>query len=238
MVNLFTAEILSIQKHTDRLRSFEISIPKEINWDFLPGQYVDLALTDQPNKFSGFSLTSTPDQKSKFSITVQKTLEINASHKIFDLKTGDKVNIRGPAGTFILDVASEHEIVLIAGGIGVTPLISMFRTANANPLIKQAILFHSAKKSSELIFHDELKKIANFKPKLVYYEAVTQDQNWSGKRTRFTVQEIVKTIDSKRINEFHFFICGPGSMNVDFKNGLLSKGINPNNIHIESYYEP
>lgn len=237
MKNLFKSKILSIQQHTDRLRSFELTIPKDINWIFLPGQYIDIAFLDEPNKFSGFSLTSTP-QDEIISITVQKTFDMNTTHRMFLLSPGDEIFVRGPAGDFTLDCNEIHNIILIAGGIGVTPITSMFRTASKNSMVKQILFFHSAKTINDLLFQNEFRQLSKNSAYCKYFSSLTQQTDWKGKKDRFTVQDILKEIDNRNLNNYHFFICGPGKMNSEFEQGLRKSGINTNNIHIESYYEP
>lgn len=237
MVYHFISRVLSIVAHNDRLKSFELSIPDDINWSFLPGQYVDIALSSQPDKFSGFSLTSRISTK-VISITVQKTKDYNTSHEMFKLQIGSELIVRGPAGDFTLDCDDIHYIILIGGGIGVTPLISMFRTASKHPFMEQTKFFHSAKTFEELLFYTEFQQLVKNNTHLAYFTAVTQQKSWTGKNTRFSVQEIIDTLDTTLITKFHFFICGPGSMNKEFNLGLKDFGIYDNQIHIESYYEP
>ena len=219
MVNFFNSKILLIIDHTERLRSFKLSIPDDINWSFLPGQYIDFAFFDQPNRFSGYSLASTP-QDNFISISVQKTEDYNASHRMFQLQTGDTILVRGPAGDFTLDCNKIHYIVLIAGGIGVTPLVSMFRTAYLHPLVKQVLFFHSAKLTKELIFQDEFQQASNNNPHFSYFTSVTKQRTWHGKNSRFNIEDVLTNIDLTIHDKFQFFICGPSLMNSDFTSGL------------------
>lgn len=237
MRHLFTTRILNIETHTENLKSFELVIPNDIAWDFLPGQYVDIAKTDEPTKFCGFSLTSVPSQKTQFSISVQQT-DNPVTKYLFQSSVGDQVIVRGPAGDFVLDYTATPRAILLGGGIGVTPLISMFRTAMNHPHQPIVLFFHSAKTESELLFHREFDETATHNPNLSYYCTVTRQKDWNGTTDRFNTDFLLSKLTQQSLSGFDFYICGPGSMNADFEKSLQAKGIAKNKIHLESYYEP
>ena len=237
MTNLFETEILSIKNHSSSLKSFEIAVPKEIDWNFLPGQYVDIAKLDEPTFFSGFSLTSIPSLTTKFSISIKKTSN-PLTHYLFQCVTGDQIIVCGPSGDFTLDYNDHPKVVLLGGGIGVTPLISMFRTAISHSKKPRVYFFHSAKTESDLLFYKEFQEAAKKYSNLSYYCTVTRESNWQGHTTRFTPDFLLNNITQQSYLDYDYYICGPGLMNSEFEKNLLEKGINKNNLHLESYYEP
>ncbi len=237
MSNLFKTKILTIENHTENLKSFEISIPKDVMWEFKPGQYVDIAQPDQPDNFCGFSLTSIPSQKSKFSISIKKT-DNSLTWYLFQSAIGDDVIVRGPAGDFSVDYNQTPKAILVGGGIGVTPLISMFRTALNHPQKPEVAFFHSAKYESELLFYKEFIEIVKDNSNFSYYYTVTRQTNWTGASMRFTPEFVFSKLDQQLSSECDYYICGPGTMNSEFEKKLVAKGINKNKIHLESYYEP
>ena len=237
MTNLFQTEILSIEIHSSTLKTFEIAIPKNIQWNFLPGQYVDIAMLDEPSSFCGFSLTSIPGFTTNFSISIKKTTN-PLTQFLFQCVPGDQIIVRGPSGDFILDYNRHPKVVLIGGGIGVTPLISMFRTALTHSTKPIVLFFHSAKNESELLFYKEFQEATEKYPNLSYFCTVTRQSDWLGNTSRFTTEFLLNNITQQSLLEFDFYVCGPGSMNSDFEKNLLENGINKSKIHLESYYEP
>jgi len=237
-LQVFESHIRKIKTHTSQLKSFELDIPENIEWSFLPGQYIDLALMESPNEYSGFSLTSSISQTDKISISVKLATDSGLTSKLFNMKEGDRVMIRGPGGTFCLDLENCHQVILLGGGIGITPLISMYKSSIASHDMKYVALFHSAKTTEELIHHDELKALASLNSKVHYIPVVTRDKSWVGQTSRITSQQVMNFVENNQLQDPWFYICGPGQFNSEFHQAFLVSGYDQSKVHIESYYEP
>ena len=130
--------------------------------EFLPGQYMQLKL-DIPNPdIRGatrlFSITSSPTEN-HLRIT---TRIIQSSFKLAlsNLKPNDQVHIVGPYGKFIFDETDNSPHIFLAGGIGITPYLSMIKYAYDKNLNISMTLFTSFRKVEDIVYRDVLTKIA------------------------------------------------------------------------------
>jgi len=141
--------------------------------------------------------------------------------KINNLKTGTRVWIDGPAGTFTLQNAINKKYLFIAGGIGISPILSLIKSIkNTN----DAILLYSNKTEENIVFKDE----------------ITQ----SGIKANFfyTKQGIQNRIDIKKIEQVcsdykkrDIYICGPTKMTMDLVKNIKSNGLSSEQIHFEKF---
>ena len=237
-LQVFESRITKIKTHTSQLKSFELNIPESIKWSFLPGQYIDLALMEKPKEYSGFSLTSSSSHTDKITISVKLATDSGLTSKLFAMSEGDPVMIRGPGGTFCLDLDNCHTAVLLGGGIGITPLISMYKSSIENRNMKQVALFHSAKTTEELIHHDELKTLASMIPKAHYIPVVTRDNGWVGQTSRITPDQVLNFVNNNQMQDPWFYICGPGQFNSELHRVFIEAGYDEHKVQVESYYEP
>lgn len=142
-----------------------------------------------------------------------------------DVKKGQKVKIDGPYGTFSNQIVNNKRQIWIAGGIGVTPFMSMARDLDKN---QQIDLYYSVKEPKEAVYLSELNLIqknnTNFKVLPLY----------SDKQGLLSLEYIQK--NSTNLDGANYMICGPGSMMKAMKNQLQAAGIAKQNINTEEFY--
>jgi predicted ferric reductase len=199
-----------------------ILVPEQKNIDFNPGQFV----------FARFKNKHTGNEQHPFSITSRrgsKTLELaieslgDFTSKLKFLNKGDRVVVEGPYGKFASDATSRPSI-WIAGGIGITPFVSLARSfSNQNP----TYLFYSAKEDSDFIYKNEFQKIAkeNDKLKLIFWN--------SGERGHLTAEQIKNKVGE--ITKYSFYLCGPWKMMMSIKKSLKEMHVKDHDIHYEEF---
>ncbi len=206
--------------------------------DFLAGQFINVFQTgvelkpgERPQMRS-YSISSSPFDKAGFEITVKR----KGSFSIYleSLKISDQVKITGPLGIhFTISEKTTQDVVMIAGGVGVTPFKSM--SAAACAFGKKSWVFYSTKKKEDLVFIDFFEKLA-FKNKdnfFFEYTLTQPPQRWNGRAGRFTLDEINSTVGG--LENKLFFICGPKAMADDFSAQLLAAGVAEENIKAEGW---
>jgi ferredoxin-NADP reductase len=178
---------------------------------FLAGQYIALFLdvggirTSRP-----YSISSQPNQVGYFDITVRRVENGLVSNYLLDeVKRGDSVISSGPAGNFYFNpLIHKKTMVCIAGGSGVTPFMSMIREIIDCGLDRTVYLFYGSKTSDDVIFGDEITRLAG-KFENIHYTPVIEEpaEGYAGACgfiTRNVLQKVLENIEDKS-----FFICGP-----------------------------
>lgn len=154
------------------------------------------------------------------------------------VKEGDILEAKGPLGDFYLNPEDNKPVVLIAGGIGITPLLSMIKSiAKVNPG-KMVYFFYGVNGSNDHSFQTELQEIGEaydnisittFYNKISIGDIQGVHYNYGGYINIKTILQIAENI------HLDYYICGPGGMMTYISEELGKLGVNSDNIHIESF---
>ena len=234
----YEATITSIVDESPSVKSFGMSLSGP-NFDFFPGQYIDL-FVDTPTGIvvGGYSITSSPiDNNNNISIAVKKIDGALATIQLHDkTNIGDVFQLQGPGGDFYYDKDNKKPVVLIAGGIGITPFISMTKYINKTNPTLPIVLIHSAKIPSELIFKKEISQISKLNPNVESIFTITQpDQSmskWNGRTVRID-KSLLSGFTSD--NSHLFLISGPDAMQEYVESNLIDLGVLQSNIRREAW---
>lgn len=229
------ATIAAIRQETPSVKSFVLELERD-DFSFFPGQYIDLAIsTPFDTLVGGFSITSSPLQKGTIHLAIKKLPNGRASVYLHErAQVGDTLLVMGPSGDFSYQPEMGGPLLLIAGGIGITPLMSILRFVHEAQLDVDVTLMYSAKTPSELVFFDELKRIAGQNPRITCRFTVTQPggEPWEGH---------VGRIDASMVREHPLgkdtlvYVCGPHEMLEDAQRMLHSLGIDASRVNAERW---
>jgi ferredoxin-NADP reductase len=131
------------------------------------GQHVEVGVTlDGRRTNRTFSLSSSPERDDGcVTITVKAGPRGRVStHLVRDAKPGDVVALGAPAGDFVLPDDPPSKILFVTGGSGITPVMSMLRTLVARAALGDVVHVHYAPRGGDVIFRDELRRIADRHP--------------------------------------------------------------------------
>lgn len=231
----FEGTVTAIRQETPTVKSFMLDLGGgEI--DFLPGQYVDLFIDSLgSDKVAGYSITSTPLEQGTISIAVKKLPEAKSAIYLHEnARVGDTFFLMGPGGEFHYKEGEGSSVVLIAGGIGITPLISMFRYVHEARLDVKLALLYSARVPSEFAFYDELKATSAQNSNITCHFTVTrpQEEPWDGpvgRVDRGMLRDYAADGDSV------FYICGPDEMPDEITDILRELGVEESRINTEAW---
>jgi len=232
------ATIKAIRQETSRVRSFTLALP---DWtSHRPGQHYDLRLTaaDGYSVQRSYSIASGPEREGEIEITVERVADGEISPFLHDVAVvGDRIEVRGPiGGYFVWQAALGGPLLLIAGGSGIVPLMAMIRhRAVASPRPATRLLY-SSRTPDDIIYADELRKLASRSDGLEVIHTLTRSQpaGWTGYTRR---------IDDKMLAEVRrplgdaplVFICGPTPLVEGAANGLVRIGVPPQRIRTERF---
>lgn len=232
----FEAKLVAITDESPTVKSFVLDL-QGAEMDFLPGQYIDLFMDAlESGKAAGYSITSSPLERHAISIAVKKLPGARATEYLHEhAKVGDTFVLQGPGGDFHYEARSASSLMLIAGGVGITPLMSMLRYFLASQPGNQLALVYSAQTPRELLFRDELDAMARDNPSLSAVFTVTRPGHgtWDGHVGRIDsglLRANMPTPDPL------YYICGPRGMAEDITALLHELGVNDSRIRSETWW--
>jgi len=188
-----------------------------------PGQYASVSLHDRwrPTTTRCFSIASSPTDHSALEFCAR--VGGAYTHALERLQKGDEVMVRGPFGSFTLPQYAPHDLVFFAGGIGITPFMSMLRSATALKLSKKMHLVYSCRNETDIPFFEELVQLQRQNPNIRVTFVVTEGttDRLRGQRvlTGRISREVLKALGmqyERRVN----MVCGPSGY-LDAVRGLL-----------------
>lgn len=207
-------------------------------FNFKPGQYAMISYKNSQGQIEdkhAFSIASSPTQRNflRFGIKIGGPF----TQGLAKLKEGGELLVSGPYGKFIFDEKKYLDLVLIAGGIGITPFFSVINYATDKKLPNKLSLIYCARTSQGASFYEDLKSVSNINPnfKALYLfneeTAVSSLANVINARLDAGILEnFIKSIKGKT-----FFLCGPPLFMKSAINNLLSLGVAKNQIELEEF---
>lgn len=231
----YNARIIEIKQETPSVKSFVFDLQgKEM--DFLPGQWIDLFIeTDTETLVGGYTLASSPRQKDRIQLAIKKPPFGKAGIYMHEVaRVGDELLIAGPSGEFFYQPEMGKALVLVAGGIGITPLMSMIRFIGQAKLDVNVTLIYSAETPDEFVFYDELKAMSARNPNIRCVFTVTGPVNkpWTGPSGRIDAKMLSANITDP---DTLFYLCGPAGMAEAIRDILRGLGIAESRILAERW---
>ena len=227
--------IASIRKLTDDTVEVTFDIPKDEQsfFTFTPGQYVNVAvdLNDQQERRS-YSICSGPN--AGLSVAVKKVENGKVSKWLNETaEEGMPIFVSPPEGNFVRPKEAKN-IVAIAVGSGITPVMAMARAAEGSDVKLQ--LFYGSRTLNQVIFRDELSKLSQTNT-THYLSGETADGCVAGRIDKESFTAAIKN-NLDLLKSDGFFICGPESMIVDIVAVLKNFGVAEDKINYELFTTP
>lgn len=201
---------------------------------FLPGQFAWLKLgnsffTLQEHPFS-FSSSAKYQDRVEFGI---KELG-DFTRTIKDVEPGTPASLDGPHGAFCIDRYPAVGYVFIAGGVGITPMMSFLRSMADRRDPRPVVLFYADCDWQSMAFREELEKLKDQCDLKIVYVLENPPDSWQGECGMLTPEILEKHLPAEQINR-NFFICGPPPMMNAVHGALLERGIHKECIHLERF---
>ncbi len=224
-------EVLEIRKETPTIVTV---IFKNPGINYKPGNYFVffLDVNDEKGNYRDFSVASSPTED--VIIVSSRITKSEYKKKFTSLKKGDKITVKGPFGHFLL--SDDKDIVMIAGGIGITPFRSMLKYLTDVESSQKITLFYGSKTPEEIAFLNDLEKLSskNKNIKIIYTVNDPKDHKTDYKGlTGFIDSNMIKYNTS--VKNKYFYICGPTAMVDSMTNQLKSIGIKESDIRVEHF---
>lgn len=232
---MFNAIITHIQQETPSVKSFRLGVDTP-PFRFLAGQWIDLYVEiDGAVQVGGYSMTSSPVITDSLELAIKSSTRHPVTHWLHEhAKIGDSVRISGGQGVFVYQPEMSQRVVLVGAGVGVTPLISIFRyIADAVPGT-EATLVYSIPSPDEFLFRNEIEQLIRHHPNLRSLVTVTQpDNNWHGRTGRMD-SDLLESAGMS--HDTLYYLCGPPGMVEDVSSILGSLAVPASRIIFEKWW--
>lgn len=206
-----------------------------VSFDYMPGQfaYLSVRANGLPKEAHPFTIASSPTLDNKLQFVIRDCGDF--THKIKNIVKGDQLFIEGPYGRFShLLLKKRSDLILIAGGIGITPMLSMLRYMADKGDNRKVILIWSNQTRDHLIFESELKSMQEKMKGLKIHTIFTRQKEAHSKFNRIDKQSLESMLTDVKADA-DLFLCGPPAMIMDVKTMLKTIKFPLSRVYTESF---
>jgi ferredoxin-NADP reductase len=230
----------SIVTETPSVKTFRLlpsSNDRSLPFTFVPGQFLNVSFWIGGARMNrSYSISSSPTQREYVEITVRREPRGAVSRHIVDLlKVGDQIEAAGPVGRFTFAGTEADSIVLLAAGVGITPMMSISRYLTELSWAGDIFFIYTCRTPADFIFADEVAALQRLNPKLRVAVTISKAEgtDWKGPRGRITKEWLTQTVPDLASRRIH--LCGPPSMMDSIKSMLTELGVPPDHLKTEAF---
>lgn len=224
--------VLAVFDETPEIRTFRMARPE--GFEFQAGQFltVQIQLDGRPATRC-YTISSSPDARGYVEISVKRQGQVSRTlHST--VRPGTLLAIRPPAGAFVYPAGDDRPIVLVSGGVGCTPMMSMLRHAVSREPSRPVLYLHSARTPEDIAFRQELALVARRHPQVRIVIALTRasdpGEHYPGRIDEGLLREVVPSPA-----ESLFYVCGPTAMIAGVKETLARIGVPAGQVRSEAF---
>jgi ferredoxin-NADP reductase len=232
------ATVEAVRVDTPRVKSFTLSLP---DWrQFRPGQHFDIRLTapDGYQAQRSYSIASPPEMADSIELTVELLEDGEVSPYFHEVvQPGDQFEVRGPiGGPFTWSADMGGPLLLVGGGSGVVPLMSMLRHRRLASPDSSALLLYSSRTIEEVIYAGELAEMAAKDPLLQIELTLTREQpaGWTGYNRRVDTEMVAKSMERLGGPKLAY-VCGPTGFVETAARLLVEAGMPADSVRTERF---
>jgi len=232
--------VVQIVRETPTVKTFRLADPAadRLPFDFLPGQFLQVEVEPpggQPSRRS-YTIASSPTQRAYVELTVKREEQGVVSRRLHDhVAVGDRLKVTGPFGAFTFTGTDADSIVLIAGGVGITPMMSVLRYLTDTAWEGEIFFLYGARSTEEFVFREELERLERRFPNLHVLGAMARSPGtvWLGPQGQITRQMLADAVPNIARRRVH--MCGPPGMMAAMRQELAALGLPEAQLHTEAF---
>lgn len=226
-----SAEIESIRELSGNIKEFSFRLLEPPQIEVEAGQFILVKISEEHQMYRAYSISGIEDDGSLIKVTVMRITDGYGTSIIFsEFEKGDKIELKGPMGHELI-VDKEHEnIMLVGGGIGITPFIPIVEDLVAkNNQIKKLKLLYGVNKEDQFLYREFFEKMDLESDKFEFIPIVAFDESWDGEKGFVT-----DVMDKHNLDDYKIYMCGPGPMEAAAQRLLEEKDFDQNHLYAES----
>jgi predicted ferric reductase len=228
--------VLSIEPETPRVWTLTLAAPEGRPFRFLPGQFQFLRFPSAgiSGEDHPFTIASSPVRADRISLTVKECGDFTRT--LGHIRPGDRATVHGPFGRFSHDLhPTEGDLVFVAGGVGITPLMSMLRAMRDRRESRWVTLIYACRTADDILFAGELSAMeAGWWPALkVIYVLSEPPSWWSSEFGRVDASRLDRWCGG--LDDKTFYLCCPPAMTNELIGGLRRTRVSPRRIHCDYF---
>lgn len=233
-------EVTDVRQETHNVWTLTLAPPAGIkHFPYWPGQFRFLALLRPGRPFDTeehhFTISSSPTQTGSHTSTIKESGDFTRT--IGETRPGDRARVQGAYGRFSHALYPEEKrLIFIAGGIGITPLMSMLRYMRDIKDDREVVLLYGNRTEADIVFRQELEQmVAGGFPRLTAVHVLSEaGEGWQGERG-YVSRELIERYHQASAGEA-FYVCGPPPMMDKLQIALRELNVPVDRIHMERFY--
>ena len=227
------------EKIADGTMAFQFEKPA--GFSFKPGQAIDVVLVDPPagdaqSSRHAFSIVSAPFQGELVVATRMRDSAYKRALKA--LPIGSRAKLEGPFGSLTLHNERTRPAVFIAGGIGITPFVSILRQAAEDRLPQQLLLLYSNRRPEDAAFLEELQQLEQQNKRFRLVATMTEmgksGRPWNGETGLIGEALVRRTVAG--LPAPVYYVVGPPAMVEAMRETLNKAGVDADDVRSEEFY--
>ncbi len=232
-------KVVGVEQETHNVWTVKFAPPNgQPIYDYHPGQFHFLTLQRSgglPVEEHHWTISSSPTNKEFISSTIKESGDFTAT--IGQTRVGDTALEEGPFGRFCYTLYPEDkDFVFIAGGIGITPIMSMIRHMRDTAKEAEVLLLYANRTEKDIAFRSELADIeSGAKPRLKVIHIISSPEaGWSGESGRLDREKLTRLI-GQRTEQTGYYVCAPPGLTKIVIDDLRSMGVSYCRIRTEQF---
>ena len=217
----YSYTLVEVQKERDNAITLIVEADGHDGMNLKAGQFAWMTVGTSPYALqqNPFSFTSGESSPTRLEFTAKPAGDFTATWS--EMTPGTPVFLDGPYGAFTLNDRSGHGSVFFAGGVGITPILSMLRTLAERNDPRRCLLFYGSKSHEAILFREELEALSHSLDLRIIHVLSDPADEWKGYSGYLTADILDKELPAK-VAEFDYYICGPEPM-MDLVESELGK---------------
>ncbi len=235
--------VVATFQETPDVRTFRLGAVDggPLPFEYRAGQYMNLQLMIDGKRVNrSYTIASSPTRRDTCELTIKREPRGTASRYIHDhWAVGSTVRVSAPAGGFVFSEQDASRVLMIAGGVGITPLMSMIRSLTDRGWMGDIYFLVIAKTEADLIFREEIEYLRHRYPRLHVCMSLTRAEpegSWSGQRGRANAALLHRLVPN--LSGVPVFLCGPNEMMDATRALLVSIGVPNEQVKTEAFVSP
>ena len=208
----------------------------DLPFKHLPGQFVTFAVRpiDEVVRRS-YTIASSPTRRDYLEVTIKREVQGTVSNFLHHVHEGDTLQVTGPSGNFTFMGEGANSIVLISGGVGITPMMSVLRYVTDRSWAGDIFFIYGCRTEHDVIYREELEYLARRYPSLhlTFVAQEVSSGSWPHARGFITQELLAQTVPHIQTRRIH--LCGPPPMMEAIKKHLAALDVPTSQIKTEVF---